>query len=330
VTSTPTPTWTATAQPTAIRTVVVEDANWVAVDSVQHTVFVTSRSTAKVFYLDPTTLAVDGSIDVGDAPFGLAANPANRLLYVANYGSGSVSIINMDTLAVIATHLTGGGPTFVAVDSATGKAYAPLHPTNRVARFLGTIYLGSFATRGDQVFAVALDGQASPKRLYVANRGRFSAIEVYNADTAAPTYSASLAPGGEIYNVAVDQNTGNLYVMHTFTNDNNVRFMTVYSRAGVKLTAQPLDIGINTFDGGGLGMVTSSGRVYVAGTECVPGTIELCAGYAPSGAVVVVQGAPPALITRLDDIPDGPFGVAVDDSLQRVYVTINDLSLVIP
>jgi len=305
-----------------VVTVAVPDANWAAVDPVRHTVFVSSRDTDSVYYLSAPDLSIQGVIGVGQLPFGLGANPANRLLYVANYGSGSVSIINMDTLSVVVKHLTGGGPTFVAVDAAAGLAYVPLHPTNRVARFSGTIYLGAFSTRGDQVFSVALDDQASPKRLYVGRRGRYSDVEVYNADVQPPAYLTTLTPGGEVYNLAVEGGTGNLYVMHTGADGASARFMTVYDRHGTRLTAAPVDIGADTSDGGGLGFEESSGRIYVAGTGCLAGTTLECSGYAADSAVVILRGMPPAVVARLQEtIPRGPFGVAVDQSLHTVYIT---------
>ncbi len=337
-TRTPTATATATVAPSPVTTVSVPDANWLAVDPVSHSVFVSARSTNQVYYMNGQTLHIDGSIEVGPSPFGVAANLANRLLYVANYGNGSVSIIDMDAHAVVATHLTGGGPTFPVVDTSTGNAFVPLHPTDRVARFVNSIYLGTFRTRGDQVFATALDTQSSPKRLYIGRRGHYANVEVYDADTASPTYITTLTPGGEVYNMAVNENNGDLYVLHTRTNDGYVGFLTVYGRSGVKLTSEPIDVGVNTFDGGGLAIVQSSGHVYVAGTECIPGTPMQCSGYTEDGAIAVLRGMPPAVFALLDEsIPSGPFGVDVDESLHRVYVSskgnggwvsvIDDLSL---
>jgi len=286
-------------------------------------VYVTSRSENKVYQVNGATLAIEDSIDVGRQPFGIAADAVTRLLYVADYGNGAVTVINMDSKAVVATHLVGYGPTFVAVDSTSGQAFVPLHPSNRVARFRNGVFVGTLVTRGDQVFSVALDNQASPKRLYIGRRGRDADVEVYDIDGLEPTYLSTLDTGGEVFNLTVDKATGNLYVLHSINQDGNVRLLSVFDRQGVRLTSQPVDVGTNTFDGGGISIAAGSGRVYIAGTECIPGTPAECSGYASSGAVVVMQGLPPVAVKSLhqDVIPNGPFGIAIDDSTQRVYIT---------
>jgi DNA-binding beta-propeller fold protein YncE len=133
----------------------------------------------------------------------------------------------------------------------------------------------------------------------------------------------TLSVQGFVYNMAADSVTGRLYVMHAVTNDDNVRFVTVFDRAGAKLTAQPVDIGVNTIDGGELGAVASTGHVYAAGTECMTVADAPCAGYSADGRVQALSKLPPQLSVSLgqDITPAGPSGMAVDDSRSRVYVT---------
>jgi len=287
-------------------------------------IFVTSRDTGQVYSISGATLAISGTIPVGSSPFGLAANPVNRLLYVANFGSGSVSIINMDTRSVVLTQSTGGRPTFIAVDLTTGDAFVALNAANQVARFNNATYLGNFMVAGAEVFGIALDSGASPKRLYVGTRQSPNGqVLVYNVSSSPPTYLTTLTPGGAVYGMTVNRITGNLYVMHSDTSDaNNARFMSVYSRTGARV-AGPWDIGVNTFDGGGLDILTNNNnRVYVAGTECIPG-VGACAGYGAGGRVQIIQGLPPFVARSLlqPPIQPGPFGVAVDESRKRIYVT---------
>ncbi len=320
----PLPTATPTSiptQPTSPVSAPLPDANWVAVDPVNERVFVTSRSAGKVYALNGADLSLLGATTVGSLPFGIAVNPVNRLVYVANYGSGSVSLLSADTRQLLRTYVTGGGPTFVAVDTEAGYAYVPLHPSNQVARFQGGVYLGNFSVRGEQVFSIAIDTQASPKRLYIGTRTRSGDLLVYDVNVS-PRYITTLSVGHFVYSMAVDSMTGNLYVVHSDANGDNARFLTVFDRSGHKLTGQPLDLGVNTLDGGGLGVVASSGHIYVAGTSCISSG-GACAGYAPDGRVLVVDAASLSLSASLaqDIIPNGPFGVAVDETRQRVYVT---------
>ena len=72
-----------------------------------------------------------------------------------------------------------------------------------------------------------------------------------------------------------------------------------------------------------MGVVAHSGRVYVAGTECVPGSASECAVMASGGRVQVLQGGANTVVTNvlLPAVQSGPFGVAVDQARQRIYVT---------
>jgi len=72
-------------------------------------------------------LLFNRGIDIGDAPAGLAINPAGTALYVANQGSDSVSLISTATNRVVATYRVGDGPSAVAVNGAGTRVYV----TNR-------------------------------------------------------------------------------------------------------------------------------------------------------------------------------------------------------
>jgi len=313
------------AAPHVVATVAVPGANWVAVDSRTNTVYVTSRTDNCVYPVDGGTLAVGACITVGRQPYGIAAHPPSRLLYVANFGSASVSMINMDTKLVVATHYPGGSPAQVTVDPVSGIVYVTLHPTSLVARFRGTEYLGRFDIRAEQAFSVAIDASASPRRLYVGTREYPGRVQVFDAESASPRLLASLQPGGSVYNLAVHPADGRLLVMHTRRNDNDVRFMAVYGRNGQRLTAlADEDTGVNTFDGGGLDVLScGAGRIFVAGTDCVAGSASDCAGYAPPGAVAVLDAGTGALqeIIPQPAIGSGPFGVAVDTERGRIYIS---------
>lgn len=334
VTRTTTPSATVTVTralggaPQVVATIAVPGANWVAVDSQTNTVFITSRSDDCVYPVDGQALTVGACIPVGDMPFGIAADAVRRWLYVANFGSGSVSVINLDTRAVAATHYPGGRPALVAVDPESGSAYVTLHPTSLAASFQGTQYLGRFDIGAEQAFSIAVDGAAAPRRVYVGTREYPGRVQMLNTETWPPRLMGSVTPGGSVYNLAVNQANGQLLVMHTGSNDNDVRYMAVYDRGGARLSSLAAeDTGVNTFDGGGLAVLScGGGRVYVAGTECVAGGRTDCAGYGGEGAVHVLRGQPwrVAYSFMQPDLQGGPFGVAVDESRSRIYVTSKD------
>ena len=91
-----------------------------------------SPATKKVYAVDTDHDAVqiysDGSrlanrIKVGSAPVSIAVNTANGKAYVANAGDGTVTVLDGNTDAVVATVPAGSHPYSIAVNSDTGKVY---------------------------------------------------------------------------------------------------------------------------------------------------------------------------------------------------------------
>jgi YVTN family beta-propeller protein len=74
------------------------------------------RATLSGYNVGVTTAV---SIPVGSDPGGIAADPATHTVYVANQGSGTVSVINEATNAVTATIPVGSHPQALAIDPAT-------------------------------------------------------------------------------------------------------------------------------------------------------------------------------------------------------------------
>ena len=76
------------------------------------------------------------TIPVENGPWGVAFDPVNNLVYVSNFGSGDVSVINtttdQDVMAIPVPVLNGYGNGPIAVNSATGVAY--------VGDGVGTVY----------------------------------------------------------------------------------------------------------------------------------------------------------------------------------------------
>jgi YVTN family beta-propeller protein len=60
---------------------------------------------------------------VGDYPLGVAFNPRDGNMYVANYGDGTVSVIGIITNDVVATISVGQGPQWLAFNPRNGNLY---------------------------------------------------------------------------------------------------------------------------------------------------------------------------------------------------------------
>jgi YVTN family beta-propeller protein len=81
------------------------------------TIFVTTGSFGKLFFLDPKTNTTTGDLEVGRRPWGVALLPDNKTLYTANGPSNDVSIVDVTTKQVVKKIPAGDRPWGVAVIS---------------------------------------------------------------------------------------------------------------------------------------------------------------------------------------------------------------------
>nr|WP_253805622.1 YncE family protein [Mycobacterium tuberculosis] len=74
--------------------------------------------------IDPATNTVTGSITIGNGPSGVAVSPVTGLVFVTNFDSNTVSVIDPTTNTVTGSPITvGTAPTGVAVNPVTGEVY---------------------------------------------------------------------------------------------------------------------------------------------------------------------------------------------------------------
>jgi YVTN family beta-propeller protein len=95
-------------------------------------------STTTVFSSEIGTANAQGysviaTIPVGNNPFGVAINPTNGLVYVANSDSGTVSVIDPKTNTVVTTIPVGSSPTGVAINPTNGLVYVTNDSSNTVS-----------------------------------------------------------------------------------------------------------------------------------------------------------------------------------------------------
>lgn len=107
--------------------------------------------------------AVSGTIAAGSEPIAVAVNPANNKVYVANWSSGNVTVIDGATGSKVDV-ATGTRPTWVAVNPETGYAYVGNATTgtttvidgttNAVVKQINVVVPGPFAinVHGDRIY----------------------------------------------------------------------------------------------------------------------------------------------------------------------------------
>lgn len=182
----------------------------VAVDPDTGNAYVTAEyaNTVTVIDEDANVLA---TVNVGSTPKGLAVDATNDRVFVANFGSGTVSVIRTTDYTNAATITVGTGPLAVAVDEGDGKTYVTNQGGNTVsvidATTLGVTNIGV----GGQPSGVAVDSALTPHQAYVSNWA--SATVSVVDEPAAPGPLAALAPkvataaGAPAVMVVVDSTT---------------------------------------------------------------------------------------------------------------------------
>jgi YVTN family beta-propeller protein len=151
---------------------------------------------------------VETSITVGNDPRGVAYNDDDNLIYVANYGDGTVSVINGVTYSVtqVITGVTGANG--MAYDSDHGLVYVTKHGLNELAVIdASTNTVSQTIPVGNQPHGVAYN--PTSHKVYVANYvGNTVTIIDANTMTTTTTISGLSEPA----HIAVNHVTNKVYV----------------------------------------------------------------------------------------------------------------------
>jgi len=139
-------------------------------------------------------------------PVGVAYDPSNGYIYVTNFGSGTVSVINGATNTVIATIPVGSEPEGVAYDPSNGYIYVADYYSNTVSVINGTTVIANI-TVGSWPEGIAYD--SSNGYIYVADSGSGTVSVIDGANN---TVIANIPVGAAPAWVAYDPSNGYIYV----------------------------------------------------------------------------------------------------------------------
>ena len=174
---------------------------------------VASASTPIIYNYGKTN-DVFATVGVGTKPYGVATDATTNTIYVTNFGSNTVSVIDGATNTVTATVAVGAYPTAVATDATTNTIYVANSGGNTVSVIDGaTNTVTATVAVGADPTAVATD--ATTNTIYVANGGG-NTVSVIDGATNAVT--ATVAVGLDPYGIAVDATTNTIYVANRGSN----------------------------------------------------------------------------------------------------------------
>ncbi len=128
---------------------------------------------------------------VGANPAGVVVNPAGTRVYVTNYSSNSVSVLDTASNAVTATVAVGTHPVGVAVDPTGTRAYVANQSGNTVS-VINTASNTVIVAVTVGAFPVGVAANTSGTRVYVTN---YSSNTVSVLDTASNTVATTVAVG---------------------------------------------------------------------------------------------------------------------------------------
>jgi YVTN family beta-propeller protein len=179
------------------------------------------------------------NIPVGSAPQGIAFNPNNGFLYVTNFDSGTVSVIDPSTNTVVATIPlpVGGGPGGIAFNPDNGFMYVANRGSTTVSvinpatnTVVATIPVGS----GPSGIAF------NPNNgfLYVTNTGS-TTVSVINPAT--NTVVATIPVGAQPLGIAFNPNNGFLYV----TSQTSSTVSVIDSSTNTVVATIPFPVGVS-------------------------------------------------------------------------------------
>jgi uncharacterized repeat protein (TIGR01451 family) len=219
------------------------------------------------------------TINVGDTPRGIAIDTTRNRVYVANYGSSSLSVIDSSN-GVIRT-ITG-------VTSANGLAYDPTHDliwvTNYSSDQVTPVDAANFAvlppiTVGDGPWGVAYDPVHDT--IYVANSLGDSVTVV---DAQAQSVVTSLEGSfSQPFHVAANPDTGKVYVTnfgnHSVTVVNGTSISSMVELGADNPSTQPYGVAVDETRDVVYVATVDSHRVVVIGTD-MEGTPDQLLGWA--------------------------------------------------
>lgn len=227
-----------------------------------------------------------GTVNVGQSPVGVAADPTTGWTYVTNYGGGTVSVLNGTTsVATVAVGSAQCAPFGVAYDPFNGLVYVSDSGTGAVAVLRGTQVVTTLLVQPDPR-GIAVDPGTG--LAYVAEYDENN-LTILNGTSVLTTVPAGTNPDGVAYSAA----NGDVYVT-----DYGGNLVTVFN--GTTRVAR-IAVGGNPT---GVAVDPTSGYTFVADSG--------------SAQVSTINGL--YFVQNLS-VQLGPDGVAYDGANGLIYVT---------
>jgi YVTN family beta-propeller protein len=276
-----------------------------------------------------TAQNVLSTIKAGNNPYAVAVNLVTNTVYVANYSSGNVTVIDGTTDAT-ATVTVGTAPVAVAVNPATNTTYVANYGSANVTVIDGATNATTTVKTGTFPYAVAVN--ALTNKIYVANAGSGNVTVIDGESNATTTVKA----GTEPYAVAVNPVTNKVYVANNGSGNVTVIDGKTNAAATVKAGTNPDAIAVNDItdtiyvaNSGSSNVTVIDGETNATATVTAgttpnalavnPVTNTVYAANKGSKNVTVIDGAKNTATTIAAGT--NPYAVALNTLTNTIYVS---------
>ncbi len=184
----------------------------VAFDQLTRLLYATSAS--NLFRINATQPRVIGSVPVGSYAEGIAISPGDDTVYVANFGSSSITAVNGMTFSVTKTIALphGATPSGLVIDTSTNKLFVTTGRNYLLAidagsgEVVASIAVGNSPTQ-NSTYALAID--SGTNRVFVAST---PGTLITAIDAASYRVIGSVRLGSTPFEMAANPLNGNVYV----------------------------------------------------------------------------------------------------------------------
>ena len=291
--------------------------NGMALDPDHGLLWVSGRDNSTLYAISTANSQIVAAIPVGSLPFGVAY--ANGLVFVANFGSNTVSVIDAGArqkASEVSIAGYGSQPSHIAADAAHARVHIALHgsppgggPYKNVVSITTGLSIVSSDGIGTGTFGVA----ALPNTIFATQRDSHTVIGLDPGSLATIEAQSDRLLGGSPFVAASDGGSA-LYVTHS-AQGNSPDYPTqvsFYTSDGSGLHR------IRTIDTGYLGDAGGAIALYTGGGG-YNGSVWLATA---SNVVVWNHDLTAQLRTfgSADGLGSNPVSIAVDAAHNRVYV----------
>jgi YVTN family beta-propeller protein len=287
----------------------------------------------------PQPLPTIETITGFSAPYGIALNPDNGLIYVSNYGqfntTGTVSVVNGTTNAIVANIPVGKNPQAIVYNPANGLVYTANTLSNTLSiingtsnSLIGSVNLGAFPGKNPTGIAI----NSINNTIYVTNMGS-NTISVINGTTNVVVSNITLAAGEQEVGVgakgtgffspagiAYNSDNGDLYV----TNRGSDTISVINGTTNTLVD----EISVNAIAPSGIIYNAANNYIYI--TNMGSNTVSVINGTTNTIVTNIPLGLGPNGITYNQDNGDIYVANSVNGTISIVDGVVNTVTRTIP